>query len=546
MPKIEEFQTSELLDSLLEQLQLTFDPSSIEEVDAITFATSPEHLGLTLYPRQELLLRLFYNLPLSEEQERDLEELRTCNNKYASMWLTPLRPGCDHYQFLLLLCGRRGTKTTIGAVIEAYEIYKLLRIQNPQKHYKFVPGQTISLLNTAVDERQALILFGVVKALLSSSKWFTRLTTRALETLYAFPNGIVAESLHSNSRSIRGRTAKMALFDELDHFSATSGPNSDMRVYQALAPSVKSFGKEGIVVIMTSPATEGGFVHELMQQVQKGIIPNAIVAQLATWELNPTITRQDLDSEYMHDFDYAESEFGGQFKKPRDAFLPSEAVDNCVDYNLPKANTTPVPCSCVGAIHVIHCDTALKSNRVAIVVGHYDPMQDQKGMVAEHIKYYDPKDSNGLIDMKEVGQYLASLHKIYTPKKITLDQFNSASIVQELRLTSCHAEEQPATSLSNMEMYADLRTAIVTGRIWIPEDELTIDELKALERSWSGKNRFKVEAPTTGPIRTDDVADALASVVHNLSRYQLINRRGFLSVSSAGRDEKSEEPAGVL
>src|SRR6185295_9278602 len=65
------------------------------------------------------------------------------------------------------------------------------------------------------------------------------------------PGSVILMSGHSNSGSLRGHATKVVLFDEFAHFVTTSGRSSGDEVYNALTPSMKQFGKEGKIVMLS-------------------------------------------------------------------------------------------------------------------------------------------------------------------------------------------------------------------------------------------------------------------------------------------------------
>jgi len=51
---------------------------------------------------------------------------------------------------LVLCCGRRGSKTSIASIISNYEVYRLLKMNNPQAYFGFPNGSEIAVCTTSV------------------------------------------------------------------------------------------------------------------------------------------------------------------------------------------------------------------------------------------------------------------------------------------------------------------------------------------------------------------------------------------------------------
>jgi hypothetical protein len=516
----------ELLDDLIATVEAT---TPTDPVDVVEFVE--DELKLVMFPRQKLILKKFYGLPLDAEEEADWEYLRSGQNQYARAWDTGT-PG-EPYAMLVLIAGRRGSKTMISSAAQSYEIYQLLKLDSPQKHYGLVPRQRISFLNVATAQDQAGIFFDDFKEFVNNSPTLTGATERMLELRIDFRKKIRAECLHSNSRSTRGRTAKMVTFDEFAHFIDTAGPASDEKIYQALTPSIKTFKGDGKILIATSPLATDGVTYDLYKKITEGKIRNALCFQLATWELNPNITRALLDDEFEVDPKYAEIEFGAQFGERQQKYLPNDAIDAMfTDDPLPTLDDIVRERSRMSKeeledvrskTYFAHCDPGLRSDKLAFFLVH----SEANGDVVVDYSFWRAAAPDGEVDLIEAENHIYEVYKIFKFRKVTFDQWNSAQIIQRLRKRGVRAEEFTFTAQTNMEIYACLRGLITRRKIKSPEIELLEKELKALVRNLTSRG-FTVEAPVTGPVRTDDMADALAAACFKATERVGERKRTFL------------------
>src|SRR5437868_8145530 len=94
-------------------------------VNIIEFAEGPEYLGQNLYFRQRLLLKIYYKIPLNDEELADARWLLAADQKYAKLYVPGIRPHeayelsdaelqerlLGHYAHVLeVIGGRRGSK----------------------------------------------------------------------------------------------------------------------------------------------------------------------------------------------------------------------------------------------------------------------------------------------------------------------------------------------------------------------------------------------------------------------------------------------------
>jgi hypothetical protein len=528
-------------------------------VDVVTFSESPEYLGQQLFPRQRLMLKLWYKLELSSypcycatkhgatapnpecpyckgtgtyDELEDTRYLLSRQNQYAQIFF----PGIDakeaytlpedtlrarlleHNAHIFEAIGGRGSgKSVDGALCAAYELYGLLRLPNPfhvPGQWKLVKGDPISVVNVATNETQAKIMYSKLIALVSESPWFQRRQMKTLETELQFPGrNLGALSFHSNSSAVRGFTAKYGYLDEFAHFNSEGGKLSDGAMMAALEPATSRFGEWAKLFIGTTPLNMAGVTWDYYDKAKKGQNPWTIVIQVATWEMHPDRTRDDqsIQNAYLMDAPRAEMEYGAQFANQVGNFIPREAVDKM--FNGLGIETFGTP----GLKYVCHIDLSKKHDKTVLGVGYYDA--DLKKVRLVHAKFFDlPEHFNEFkeVRMEAVEEYILQLWEDgFRFVSITFDQFNSLAVIQRLRTAlpkSVIVDTFDFTEKSNMEIFSNLRT-LITGRgMDMYEGEETNEiarQIKNLTRTFKRNGKFKVEAPLGD---ADDGADVAAAV----------------------------------
>lgn len=496
----------------------------------MTFAEDPDYLALEkpLYPRQRLILKVFYGLPLTADEQRDLEYLLSGRNKYAR---AVLRPG-ETIHTLLLVAGRGSSKTTLMAVVYAYETYRLLSLPSPQAEYGLLKSSKIHLQNAATDEKTSLELFDLYKTLLEHAPWFRRVNYRALEREVRFPKRIRAESLHSNSRSVRGRNTKLALFDEMAFLMESTGAIGGKALWHAVTQAVKTRfiarGFDGRIMGASSGGPARTFFYELCRAAE--VTPGMALFQLATWEMVPGLTKNHFAAEFRADEESAEMEIGAQFGAAASKFLTPELVEACVNSRLAKREAGER-----GVRYFMHLDPGLKSSGYALAVVHKEVRAGREVYIVDHMKSWVGTRSHP-VEIAEVENYVLSLCRRFKVVKITVDQFNSAATIQKFERAGLPIEETPFTDQYNFEIYANLKTLIENAQFEVydetrdprrtdfhapglgPEDYPTlVEQLKELERHNMAR-RYRVQAPAAGPVRVDDLADAVAAACYQCAR----------------------------
>lgn len=483
---------------------------------AVVFARDPLWLGLPLFPRQELLLRLLYQPAgrWTKGLAADAARLIADPQPHAGVWLPPdwaglpnarMRPGSPvtHCCFIM---GRRSSKTTLAAIIEAYELVRMAREGRSGLPPGLLPGQEIAFLNCAASAEQATIHYRMLLAQLARLDVEPQEGSLDKGLTCLLPGHLRLMSLHTNARSVRGRTARLVVFDELAHFHQTAGPGSDSELYRALAPSIRTFGPQGKVLITSSPAAPSGVLWDLYQM--RGQVPGLLVAQFATWEFNPHISRADLESEFLRHPGWAASEYGAQFpESSASAFLDRPAIEAAVTHppQQPMAASRE-------QVYFLHCDLGLVHDRTVIAWGHVGRDTPGKPVaVVDGLRAWQGSRA-APVRIQEIEDWLLAFSRTLRIGGISADSYESALLLERLAAHGLPVRQIAFSLQRKAQLYQRLEDWLRTGKLQLPEDAALIAELAALERT-PGPGAPRYHAPAHGPVTTDDHADAVAGLL---------------------------------
>lgn len=144
---------------------------SDKDADIIEFVESSWGLKMTLFPVQRVILKAHYGLELDDvdtfeisDWTRTKVETHTEKSYLKKLYdegrcnIGEVIPGKQRREMVLSI-GRRSGKTTISACIAAYETYKLIKKENPQKFYGLPASNNIQIISVATDKDQAGLLY---------------------------------------------------------------------------------------------------------------------------------------------------------------------------------------------------------------------------------------------------------------------------------------------------------------------------------------------------------------------------------------------------
>lgn len=300
----------------------------------IDFATHDDFCGLTLYPRQQTLLRLIYldtdnmtsyDIKTIEEWRAGFQRPRDTYGIQPDIWERVeylRRRGYRRFPHIQCVLGRRASKGFIGAILAAEMIGYLISLDNPQRHYGIREGKDVFLNVGATSQTQAQRhQFADIRDVVENCGWLQpyisetkdhqmRLRTpadlRRIAEMKAM--GVPIEhaiaslwvvALSASSVAGRGATSYANFFDEFAfHVQGSGSTKSGEEIYEDWQPSLGQFKKDALTYVPSSPFTKVGKFYELYQHgrvLMGSYNDESGISEEAAHELRNIKMRADLD-----------------------------------------------------------------------------------------------------------------------------------------------------------------------------------------------------------------------------------------------------------
>jgi hypothetical protein len=276
---------------LLDQLEASFNHEPVSIVD---FAQSPRFCNRTLYPRQRLLLKLFFLEELTDDEHRILEHWQSGGRRGSEIELSPdvlgrmqtLRDqGFKHFREIVLVGGRRCSKGFVTGLSLAKKMYDTLQLQDPGRHYGIDVDKEIcfSCVAASLDQAkdtQYADFSSMVNSCFAMQRYihkvqhleFSVATESDLRKLESWKrqkrvverdiSKLRGKALPANARTIRGSATMALVFDEFAHFQQGESDQADSQVYAAAKPSLAQFGRDALIFCNSSPYSKVGTFFE--------------------------------------------------------------------------------------------------------------------------------------------------------------------------------------------------------------------------------------------------------------------------------------------
>lgn len=469
------------------------------------------------------------------------------------------------YNEIIAQLGKGSGKDFCSTVGFSRVAYLLLCLKDPAAYYGKPSGDSIHMLNIAINAKQAQnVFFEPFKNRIKTCPWFAGKFDAKSDRI-EFDKNVTAHSGHSEREAWEGYNLLMVVLDEIAGFASEqelAGTQSDRgktadAIYNMYSASVSSrFPEYGKTVLLSFPRFKGDFIQQrydavvadkevknfshtfkIHEELPEGpdneftiewqedrIVsysePNVFAMKKPTWKVNPTVSLDKLKRDFMKNPEDALARF---------ACMPPDAVDAFFKDKEKIAKAFPV--GKPGPFYpdwsfredmkidkekdyFVHVDLGYKHDRAAVAMAH---VEDWKlisyGGNWEHyapqvsldlVRFWTPSTTEN-VDFSEVENFVLLLRrKGFNLKLVTFDRWNSISTMQSLNNYGIKTDTLSVAK----QHYEDLSLAIVEERINGYDIPILRDELVQL-RIIRGN---KVDHPRKG---SKDVSDAVVGAVYN-------------------------------
>lgn len=477
------------------------------------------------------------------------------------------------HQEIIFQLGKGSGKDYTTSVGFARVVYLLLCLKDPAKYYGKPPGDSIALLNVAINAKQAKnVFFRQFKERVKRCKWFEGKYDPPTQDMIRFDKNVEAHSGHSEREAWEGYNFILVVLDEISGFateeeSTADGGTRDKTadaIYKMYKASVSSrFPRYGKLALLSFPRYRGDYIQKRYNDAvaEKEAITRTHTFKIhedwddespdntfeieweedhiisysedgvfalkrPTWDVNPGIHIDDLKSDFLRNTQDALSRFACMPPDAVDAFFKNRALIETVfrsddpgpfrdDWSW-RASFNPKK----ERNYYIHVDLAYKHDRAAVAMASVEDWVTVKyGRDVSHtaprvsvdaVRFWTPTKSEN-VNLEDVKDFIVDLKRSGFPiKLVTFDKWNSVTYRQQLM-----SDFRINTDLLSVAKphYEDFSLALVEQRLRGYNLPLLVDELVGL-RIIKGN---KVDHPRKG---SKDVSDAVVGAVYNVLEHE--------------------------
>lgn len=446
--------------------------------------------------------------------------------------------------------------SVLSSIISTYETYKLVKMGNPQAHFKFPSGQQISVTLVSTTEEQSQTMFDMVR---TRGADCTYLKDRIMHTTQTYfdvltdddreknrPKGSVKlQSGGSSSAALRGSNNIVVIFDEAAFFQDGDGRSSGGEVYKALTPSILTFGSEGKILLLSSPNGKSGLFYNKYKESFDDT-DRILMFQLYSALANPLVDSSFLKSEKRRDRKSFDCEYGANFLDTLSAWIDDSSLfEKCINHEI----TENSPKGKQGIEYFWGIDIGLKNDGTAITICHRDKFNEKVIIDYSNVwfsassdvwdssnkiyKEHSDKRLSGyeILPMEQIVEIIKELAENFPPSDGWFDQFNGQALYEMLQNEGFSQFRMVSvTNGINMQTFQTTKNLYTSGLIEFPNIELLITELYTLEEKRSAGS-FIVEAPQRQGFH-DDISVSLVRAVYACYNAKLKNKQDAVVLSN--------------
>mgnify|MGYP000011394647 CR=1 FL=1 len=456
--------------------------------------------------------------------------------------------------------GKGSGKDYCSTIAVAYIVYLLLCLKDPAKYFGKPPGDSIDIINIAINSQQAKnVFFKGLKNRVDKSPWFAGKYIAKADVI-EFDKGVSCHSGHSEREAFEGYNTLVVILDEISGFSIDNTTGHEQAktagaIYDMYRASVDSrFPDFGKVILLSFPRYKNDYIQQrynaviaeketiirshkfkMVEELEDGksgnefsidweednIVsykyPKVYALRRPTWEVNPTRSIEDFKVAFYTNPTDALARFACMPPEAVDAFFKSrEKIEkafvgkNGVD-EMGRFEEFFTPNQDVD--YFVHVDLAQKHDHCAVAMSHVshwvkirsfnDYEQVAPVVVVDAVRWWTPTADKS-VDFTEVKDYIISLRsRGFNVRAVTFDRWNSHDMMQQIKNYNINTE---ILSVAKRH-YEDMALGIMEERITGPDIKLLIDELLQLRIM-----RDKVDHPRKG---SKDLADAVCGSIYN-------------------------------
>lgn len=404
-----------------------------------------------------------------------------------------------------LICGRRARKSAVTAVIAAYEAAY-------RDHSKYTaPGElpVIPILGRNKAEAQQIRRYVSAIFEAKSLSWMVQDAKDESIRIKPLPDhpGIEIMVKAATLMAGRSRATPLAALDEVAFFRSDESANPDVEIVRSITPGMATV-PDPLLMGLSSPYARRGLLWSKYKEHYGREGSRVLVWQADTLTMHPGNEQiaAHVANEYASDPVSADAEYGANFRKDVEQFVPEEIVDAVTVKGRKVVERIP------GVQHVAFCDpSGGTSDSFTLGIAHWVPAV---GSRPDYVVMDLLEERHAPFEPSEIVMEFAGMLKAYGVKTVEGDHYAGEWPREQFRK---HGIGYLPSDYAKREIYKNTLPLLTSERVELLDVPRLKVQLTGLDRR-SGTGGDIIDHAKGAH---DDVANAACGALFRASRLRL-------------------------
>ena len=218
-----------------------------------------------------------------------------------------------------LIVGRRGGKSFMVSLIAVY-----LSVFYSYQQYLTV-GEKAVVMILARDRVQARIILRYIRGILSAVPMFSQMVVSDKLEQIELNNDVIIAVHTADYRAVRGYSIATVILEECAFWPTGESASPDSETLAAIRPATLTIPSSKIFAI-SSPYSRTGILYDAYKN-HFGKNGDILVVRASSIEMNPTLSKKEIERAFELDPESAKAEFNAEFRSDIESFISREAVE---------------------------------------------------------------------------------------------------------------------------------------------------------------------------------------------------------------------------
>jgi hypothetical protein len=321
---------------------------------------------------------------------------------------------------------------------------------------------------------------------------FGDLITRRTKEIVELSNRVVIEIHTASYRTIRGYSVAAVIADEIAFWRSEDSANPDTEVLNGLRPGMTTI-PGALMLCIGTPYSRRGEMWSAFRRYFGKEVDSVLVWKADTRTMNPSVSKQFVDRQYERDPIAAAAEYGAEFRRDIEAFLPQETVSAIVVPD--RFELAPQK----GIDYLAFVDPSGGSqDSMTLAIAH----RVEEVAVLDAVRERKPPFSP-----EAVVEEFSTLLEPYRITRVKGDRYAGEWPREQFRKWGITYEVSDKTA---SDLYREFLPLVNSGKVELLDHPRLISQLSSLERKTSRLGKDTISHPPGGH---DDVANAAAGAL---------------------------------